>query len=256
MTANLLVDRQASVTVLTLNRPDKLNAMDSALYERLTAELQAADTDPDVRVIIIRGAGRSFCAGADVGEFADLTPDQTKQVEFRAGLTYGLHKKLSETSTPVIAAIHGHAVGGGCGLAVACDITIASRTVKMGYPEIKHGLVAAVVMANLTKQVGRKAGFDLVASGRLVGADEALRLGMVTRVVDEGKEFEEAMRTAEELARWTPRALQATKRLYAAVADLPLADGLVQGRQANERMRAYRAEALQSYQASVKGLEG
>lgn len=255
MTDNLLVDRHEAVVILTLNRPDKLNAMDSALYERLIAELQAADADPDVRAIIIRGAGRSFCAGADVGEFADLTPDKVEQVEHRAGLTYGLHKTLSETSTPVIAAIQGHAVGGGCGLALACDITIASRNVKMGYPEIKHGLVAAVVMANLTKQLGRKAGFDLVASGRLVEADEALELGLVTRLADDGAEYEEALRTAQDLARREPRALQATKRLFMEVADLPLAEGLVQGRQANERMRAYRAEALKSYQTSVHGLE-
>jgi enoyl-CoA hydratase len=256
MTDHLLVDRQESVTVLTLNRPDKLNAMDSALYERLITEIKTADEDPDVRAIIIRGNGRAFCTGADVGEFEELTPDQVERVEQRAGLTYGLHQAMSLTSTPIIGAIHGYAVGGGCGLAVACDITIASANVQMGYPEIKHGLVAAVVMANLTKQIGRKAGFDLVASGRLVGAVEAQQMGLVTRVAEEGREFDEAMRTAQDLARRPPQALQATKRLYMDVADVPLAEGLVLGRQANEKMRAYRAEALKTYKTSVKGLAG
>lgn len=256
MTLSVLTENHGAVRRFTLNRPSLLNAMDSELYERLIECLQQADADESVRVMVIHGAGTSFCSGADTGEFASLTPDQVERVEHRAGLTYGLHKVISELSKPLIAAVHGYAVGGGCGLALACDVTIAAETARMGYPEIKHGLVAAVVMANLTKQVGRKAAFDLVSSGRLVSGAQAQALGMVTRVVPEGQELEEAMKSAHDLAKRVPAALQATKRLFQAVADVPLADGMLLGRKANEAMRTYRADALKSYAGAVQAARG
>lgn len=256
MNPSLLIEDRGAVRVLTLNRPELLNAMDSALYERLIEALRQSDADPAVRAIVLCGAGTSFCSGADTGEFASLTPDQEARVEYRAGLTYGLHKTISELSKPVIAAIQGYAVGGGCGLALACDIAIAAESARLGYPEIKHGLVAAVVMANLTKQVGRKAAFDLVSSGRVLKAPEALALGMLTRVVPDGQHLEEALRVAEDLASRVPAALQATKRLFVSVADLPLSEGLVLGRQANEAMRGYRADALKNYADAVQAARG
>lgn len=252
MTTSLLLEDRGAVRVLTLNRPDQLNAMDSELYTRLIEALQAAQADSAVRCVLIRGAGSSFCSGADTREFSSLTPDQAERVEARAGLTYGLHKTIPEMDKPVIAAVQGYAVGGGCGLALACDITIAAEDAQMGYPEIKHGLVAAVVMANLTKQVGRKAAFELVSTGRLVSGAQAQQRGMVTRAVASGTEFEEAMRVAEELAKRVPSALQATKRLFQTVADVPLEQGLELGRKANEAMRAYRADALRNYASAVQ----
>ncbi len=248
----LLIEDKGPARVLTLNRPDQLNAMDSDLYVRLIDALLQADKDDTVLAVVLRGAGTSFCSGADTREFAGLTPDKAEQVEKRAGLTYGLHKVIPAMSKTVIAAVQGYAVGGGCGLALQCDITIAASGCKMGYAEIKHGLVAAVVMANLTKQVGRKAAYDLVSSGRLVSGTEARELGMVTRVVPDGQEFEEAMRVANDLAKRVPAALQATKRLFQAVADVPLAEGQLLGRQANEAMRGYRAEALKNYAGVVQ----
>ncbi|MGO4574200.1 enoyl-CoA hydratase/isomerase family protein [Microvirga sp. 2TAF3] len=245
--AALVVEQREVTRVLMLNRPKQLNAMDSGLYELLTKALIEADRDDTVRVILVHGAGPSFCAGADTKEFEQLTPDKAELVASRAALTYNLHKTIPALAKPVIAAIHGYAVGGGAGLALACDIAIAEEGAKIGYPEIKHGLVAAVVMANLTKQLGRKAAFDLVATGRLVGAQEAATLGMVTRVVPAGAAFEEALKTAAMLAERVPQALQAAKKLFHAVADVPLAEGLELGRQANEAMRAYRAEMLKGY---------
>lgn len=252
MSQPLLVEDRGHVRVLTLNRPEQLNAMDSDLYTRLIDALQVAQADEAVRVVVIRGAGGSFCSGADTREFASLTPDQAERVEYRAGLTYGLHKTIPAMDKPVIAAVQGYAVGGGCGLALACDIAIAADSARMGYPEIKHGLVAAVVMANLTKQIGRKAGFELVSTGRLVSGVEAQALGMVTRAVPEGTEFIEAMKVADMLAERVPASLQATKRLFQAVADVPLAEGLELGRKANEAMRGYRAQALQQYASAVQ----
>lgn len=255
MTPKLLVEHLDKVTILTLNRPEKLNAMDSETYELMIAALQEASASDETEVIVVRGNGRAFCTGADVGEFEELTPDQTERVEARAGLTYNLHKTISELHKPIIAAVHGYAVGGGCGLATACDITIAGPDAKMGYPEIKHGLVAAVVMANLSKQIGRKAGLDLVLTGKLLDAAEAARIGLVTRVSEGDDPFVEALEVAQKLTQGSAKAIQATKSLYMEVADQPLAEGLLAGRRANERMRAYRSEALGSYRSSVKGLE-
>ncbi|MGP6174354.1 enoyl-CoA hydratase/isomerase family protein [Corynebacterium sp. A21] len=255
MTPKLLVENFDQVTVLTLNRPEKLNAMDSETYELMIAALQEAADSPETEVIVVRGNGRAFCTGADVGEFEELTPDQTERVEARAGLTYQLHKTISELHKPIIAAVHGYAVGGGCGLATACDITIAAPDAKMGYPEIKHGLVAAVVMANLSKQIGRKAGLELVLTGRLLDAVGAADIGLVTRVAEGEDAFAEALELAQQLTQRSAQAIQATKSLYMEVADQPLAEGLIAGRRANERMRAYRSEALGSYRSSVKGLE-
>lgn len=252
MTTPLLIEDRGAVRILTLNRPEQLNAMDSDLYTRLIDALKSAQADDIVRVVVIRGAGTSFCSGADTREFSKLTPDQAELVEYRAGLTYGLHKTIPEMDKPVIGVVHGYAVGGGCGLALACDITIAADDARMGYPEIKHGLVAAVVMANLTKQVGRKAGFELVSTGRLVSGTEAQARGMVTRAVPSGTEFAEAMKVAEDLATRVPSSLQATKRLFQAVGDVPLAEGLELGRKANEAMRAYRADALKNYASAVQ----
>ncbi|QGU05878.1 enoyl-CoA hydratase/isomerase family protein [Corynebacterium comes] len=255
MTAKLLVEQLDKVTVLTLNRPEKLNAMDSETYELMIAALQDAATSEETEVIVVRGNGRAFCTGADVGEFEELTPDQTERVEYRAGLTYNLHKTISELHKPIIAAVQGYAVGGGCGLAAACDITIAGPDVRMGYPEIKHGLVAAVVMANLSKQIGRKAGLELVLTGKLLDAEEAARIGLITRVADGEDPFVDALELAERITQRSAKAIQATKSLYMEVADQPLAEGLLAGRRANERMRSYRSEALGSYRSSVKGLE-
>ena len=252
MTTPLLVEDRGPVRILTLNRPEQLNAMDSDLYTRLIDALKAAQADDAVRVVVLRGAGTSFCSGADTREFSSLTPDQSERVEYRAGLTYGLHKTIPEMGKPVIAAVHGYAVGGGCGLALACDIAIAADDAKMGYPEIKHGLVAAVVMANLTKQIGRKAGFELVSTGCLVSGAEAQARGMVTRAVPSRTEFDEAMTVAGDLSKRVPASLQATKRLFQAVADVPLAQGLELGRKANEAMRGYRAEALKNYASAVQ----
>lgn len=249
--SSLLIEDRGPIRILTLNRPDSLNSMDTELYQTTIDALQVAEADDNVRVIVIAGAGRSFCAGADTREFENLTPDRKDLVAHRAELTYRLHHLIPRLEKTVVAAVQGHAVGGGAGLALACDITIASASAKIGYPEIRHGLVAAVVMANLTKQIGRKAAYSLVAEGRVVDAEEAFRLGMVTRVVPEGEELNEALAAAARLAERAPSALRATKRLFQAVADIPLAEGQELGRQANEAMRAYRVEALKSYAGAV-----
>lgn len=247
----LLIEDRGHVRLMTLNRPESINSINMALYARLIEALEEADADENVRAIVLTGAGRGFCSGADTREFENLTPENEGLVAERAELTYRLHYTIPRLKKTVVAAVHGYAVGGGAGLAQACDIVVAGEDTRIGYPEIRHGLVAAVVMANLVKQIGQKAAYSLVAEGRVVDAQEAWRLGMVTHVVPEGEHLAKALEIAEKLATRVPSALQATKQLFKRVCDVPLAEGQDLGRQANEAMRAYRAEAMKAYAGSV-----
>jgi enoyl-CoA hydratase/carnithine racemase len=242
----LIEDRPAAggaVRVLTMNRPDKLNALNHALSQALYDALWAADTDDAVAAIVLIGAGRAFCAGADIAEFSALVPEHPKAVSARADLTMGLHLAVSKLSKPVIAAVRGYAMGGGCGLALACDLVIASDSAKFGYPEVKRGIVGAVVMPNLIRQVGRKAAFELVALGEPIGADRALTLGMINRVVPDDRLSDEALAIATTIASMSRDAMAATKRLFHRVADLPLEQGLQAGRDTNVMMRAFKSKA-------------
>ena len=240
MTDLLLIEHHGGVCVLTMNRPDKRNALNTALTQALLDALRAADADESVRCVVLAGAGQGFCAGADLSEFKDLTPDQAQRVSARAELTASLHGIFSKMAKPVVSAIQGAAMGGGAGLALAGDMAVMAASAKLGYPEVKHGIVAAIVMTNLTRQVGRKAAFELVGLGAPVDAARALALGMVNRVVADADLMQETLAIAQQLAAASPQAIAATKQLLHQVAELPFDAALEQGRLANERMRAFR----------------
>jgi enoyl-CoA hydratase/carnithine racemase len=151
-----------------------------------------------------------------------------------------LHLAFSKMAKPVLTAINGAAMGGGAGLALAGDMALMAEGAQLGYPETRHGIVAAIVMANLTRQVGRKAAFELVALGEPVDAAKALALGVVNRVVPGASLMQEAIALAEKLAAVSRPAMATTKQLFHEVADLPLEEALARGREANKRMRAFR----------------
>jgi len=236
----MLCEDRGRVRILTLNRPEKLNALNTALTEALLAWLRNSDRDDSISVVVLTGAGRAFCAGADIGEFKDLTPDQAARVEHRAQLTMHSHLVFSQIKKPVIAAVRGAAMGGGAGLALACDMVVASDTMKLGYPEIRHGILPAIVITNLVRQIGRKAAFELVARGDPMGAARAYELGAVNKVVPDDRLMDEALALAAPLAAAKPEALFAIKQLFHKVVDLPLAEGLEEGRKANIAMRGLR----------------
>jgi len=236
----VLRETRDGIQTLTLNRPDKLNALDFALTEALVQALKDADADPSVRVVIVTGAGRGFCAGADTREFQVLTPDNQALVERRAALTTELQGLVKQMSKPVIAAVNGYAMGGGSGLALSCDLALAGESARFGYPEVKHGIVAAIVMAGLVEHVGRKAAFDLVATGRTLDAHEAQRLGMVNRVVADASLLGEVQTLAQQIAAHPLLAMQATKGIFHRVTELPFSEGLKIGQQLNAQMRAFR----------------
>ena len=150
-----------------------------------------------------------------------------------------LNLTFTTNSKTNVAAINGHAMGGGAGLALAADLAVMAEGAKLGYPAPKHGIVAAIVMANLVRQVGRKAAFELVSLGERVDAPQALRLGMVNKVVARESLLSEALHLAEKLASVKREAMAETKRLFHEVADLPLAAALERGRDTNKRMRNF-----------------
>ena len=233
----LLTENRGAVRILTMNRPEKRNALNSELTQGLLDALRAADGDDSVGAIVLTGAGQGFCAGADLTEFKDLQAGVA--AENRAELTMQLHLAFPKIRVPVVSAVNGHAMGGGAGLAIAADLAVMAEGAKLGYPEPKHGIVAAIVMANLVRQVGRKAAFELVSLGEPVDAQRALQLGMVNRVCSAQDLMPTAISLAEKLAAVKRPAMTETKRLFHEVADLALTPALERGRDTNKRMRNF-----------------
>jgi enoyl-CoA hydratase/carnithine racemase len=233
----VLKEDRGAVRILTMNRPEKRNALNADLTSHLLRELTTADADDNVRCIVLTGAGPGFCAGADLAEFKGL--QDPAPAEARAELTMQLHLCFSRLRVPVVTAINGHAMGGGAGLAIAGDMAVMAQDARLGYPEAKHGIVAAIVMANLVRQAGRKAAFELVALGEPIDAQRALQLGMVNRICSLESVLNEAVTFADRLAAVARPAMAETKRLFHEVADLPLAAALEKGRDTNKRMRNF-----------------
>ena len=234
---NLLIEDQGTIRVITLNRAEKRNALDTALTRDLLEALRTADAEEGMHCVVLTGAGPGFCAGADLAEFKGLK--DPKAAKARAELTMQLHLVFSKMDTPVITAINGAAMGGGAGLAIAGDLAVMAESAKIGYPETKHGIVAAIVMANLVRQIGPKAAFELIALGEPIGAARALELGMVNRVAPDSSLMAETLRLAEKLAAVSRPAMAHTKSLFHEVVDLPLPTALERGRDLNKRMRNF-----------------
>lgn len=236
----LLVEDRRSVRIVTLNRPDKLNALNTELTQALHDALLAADHDDTIRAIVLSGNGRGFSSGADLSEFGDLTPDNQDLVDRRADLTCRTQAMMQSLSKPVISAVHGAAVGGGAGLAIGCDMMVAGTNLKFGYPELKHSIVPALVMTGLQRSLGRKAAFEMISLGGLIGAEKALELGLANRVVEPAAVLETAIAIAQQWAAANPQAMAAAKSLYYQVADLPYAEAMAAGRAVNIQMRSFR----------------
>ena len=236
----LLVENRGPVRILTMNRPEKRNALNTELTQLLLKELRNADKDDSVSCVILTGAGKGFCAGADLSEFKDLVPEKQHLVDERSELTMQLHLVFSKMEKPVVTAINGAAMGGGAGLAIAGDLAVMASGATLGYPETRHGIVAAIVMANLVRQVGLKTAFELVSLGEPIDAAKALELRIVNWVVSDSDLLSFTMGIAEKLSIVKRDAMTETKKLFHEVADLPLEEALKRGREANRRMRAFR----------------
>ncbi|PSS60122.1 enoyl-CoA hydratase/isomerase family protein [Ensifer sp. NM-2] len=239
----LLTETRGAVRIVTMNRPDKLNALNTELTQAIHDALLAADADPAIHAIVLAGNGRGFCAGADLSEFETLTPANQDLVEKRADLTCRTQAMMQSLSKPIVSAVQGAAVGGGAGLAIGCDMMVAATNLKFGYPELKHSIVPALVMTGLQRSLGRKAAFEMISLGRLIGADEAMSLGLCNRVVAPEEVVATAVEIAEAWAVANPLAMAAAKALYYQVADLPYPQAMAAGRELNAKMRSFRTEA-------------
>jgi enoyl-CoA hydratase len=223
---NILVERQENYAIITFNRPKVLNALNQSLLAELAAAIDELADDDDVRAVVLTGAGdRAFAAGADIGEFNDLS-----SASIAAGFAQrgqALTNKIERLSKPVIAAINGFALGGGCELAMACDIRVAADTARLGQPEINLGIIPGYGgTQRLARLVGKGAAKLLCLSGDPLTADEALRIGLVDKVTPAADLLAEAKALAAKLAGKAPVAVAAIKQAINVGAEGTLADGL------------------------------
>ena len=233
MSGPLIASLEQGVLTLTLNRPEKRNALDTELMDLLHQELERADLDEGVRVTLLRGAGKDFCAGADLKELLASTGRSLAENEASALRLGSLFTRLRELPKPVVGLVHGRALAGGAGLASACDIVLASASAQIGYPEIQRGFAPAMVMALLRRIVGEKVALDLVLTGRVLGAEEARAVGLVTRVVPDDQLEQQAKAVTTALAGLSPSALGLTKRLFYQLDGMSLTEGVELGARVN-----------------------
>lgn len=238
MTDVLLATRDAGALTLTLNRPDKRNALSRELIEALRTAAEQADLDPHVRVVVIRGAGRDFCAGLDLAELLGSVDRSLGDNEADALRLGELFLSLRRMPKPVIAAVRGHALAGGCGLATACDLVLAASDARLGYPEVQRGFVPAMVLVFLRRLVGEKQAFDLAATGRLLSAEEAQRAGLVSRVLSPETFDADVASVAAALSGGSATALGLTKKLLYELDGLSVADGIRLGARVNAVARS------------------
>lgn len=209
----LLAEVAGGVCRLTLNRPDKRNALDARLVADLKAALRAADADSQVRVVAIQGAGKDFCSGADLSALRRIAEasvmENLDDVEELAEL-FLLPRKMKK---PVVACVRGRALAGGCGLATACDLVVAAETAQFGYPEVRIGFVPAMVMAILRRNVSEKRAFELIVRGQPIAAAEAERTGLINHAWPDAEFDRERDTLLDDLAARSPSAVQLSKRL-------------------------------------------
>jgi len=225
--SNVLVEKRAPIAAITLNRPQVLNALNAALLAELELAVETLAADPEIRVILLAGAGpKAFAAGADIGELAGLDEAAGRAYAERG---QAIFRRIETLGKPVIACVHGFALGGGCELAMACTFRLASEDAKLGQPEVKLGVIAGFGgTQRLPRLVGRGEAMKLLLTGAIIGADEALRIGLVSEVVPWGELMARAEALATEIALQAPVALQRTMMAVDRGLDVSLEDGLAE----------------------------
>lgn len=219
---NVIVEQDGAIGVVTLNRPQALNALSYGLVKDLSIAMQELDQDSEVRVIIVTGGDKVFAAGADIKEMADRGPFDER---IRERLAY--RDQINKIAKPVIAAVSGFALGGGCELAMSCDVIVASETARFGQPEVNLGIIpGSGGTQRLTHLLGKHRAMELVLTGDMLTATDAERLGLVNRVVPVELLLEEAKSIAKKIAAKPMLAVQAAKEAVLKAANLPLNEAL------------------------------
>jgi len=225
MSDTVLYEREGRVAILTVNRPDKLNALNQAVRDETLAHLEAIEADDDVGAVVITGAGeKAFVAGADIGEFAGRSPfDQREAMRFPR-----VFDVMSNFPKPVIAMINGFCLGGGCELAMSCDLRIASEKAKLGQPEIKLGLIpGGGGTQRLPRLVGVGNAMRLILTGDLIDAEEALRIGLVNQVVAHDELRATTLELASKIASMSPLTVRVGKEAVRASERLSVEEGIL-----------------------------
>lgn len=222
----LLRETRGSTLILTLNRPEVRNALSPALREALREAFESVQDDPGIRVVVLTGAGKAFCSGLDLSELQHFRGRSTEENLMDSAALAELFRLVYTFPKPVIAAVNGHALAGGAGLATVCDLTIVNEEAKLGYTEARIGFVAALVGVFLVRQIGDKRARDLLLSARLLSAGEAFDMGLVNEVRPATEVMPRALELAWSLGENAPISLALTKTLLAALPGMSLDDGL------------------------------
>lgn len=218
--AGLRIHQEGRVQVLTLDRPQAKNAMDSVMIAGMIAALERAGSDEGVGAVLITAEGTVFCPGADLKEIARIATAGEAALREAANQRMTLFQAARRCAKPVVAAINGTAIGGGCGLAMSCDIVIASEAATFSYPEVKLGVVPGTIMVGLMRSAGEKAALDLILTGRRISAAEALQYGLVSRVVAHASLMDEAMACAQGVAGSDAASVCHAKALFHEICEL------------------------------------
>jgi methylglutaconyl-CoA hydratase len=213
MYRKIIYEMREGVARITMNRPDKRNALDGELVGELKAAFGASASDDACRVVLLTGAGTDFCSGADLANLEKTAQNSVLENMADARATADLFLMMRNHSRPVIAAVQGRALAGGCGIATACDIILAAQSAQFGYPEVNIGFVPAMVMAILRRSVSEKAAFELVVTGETVSAARAHELGLVHRVFADEEFSSEVESYVARLAAKSASAVMLSKRL-------------------------------------------
>jgi methylglutaconyl-CoA hydratase len=228
-TESLIYAADGVIARITLNRPEKKNALNDAMVNGLSAALRTAAQDEGIRVVLITGAGKDFCSGADLVALQKISEASVTQNVEDARSLMELFLLIRSLPLPVIAAVCGRALAGGCGLATACDLVLAATSARFGYPEVKIGFVPAMVMAILRRNVSEKRAFELITRGAEIGAEEAKQMGLINQVFPDdtfSQEIEAYVRAFEKVS---PSAVALSKQLLYQMDGMTFVEGLHAG---------------------------
>ena len=236
MYATLLLEFSREIAKLTLNRPDKRNAISAEMIGELQTSLDAIE-NTSTRAVILTGAGKAFCAGMDLGMLAAIAQQSPAENQEDSRRIAKLFRRVWSFPRPMIAAVNGAALAGGCGLATLCDFTLAVPEAKFGYTEVKIGFLPALVSVFLTRQIGEKRCRDLLLTGRVIDAAEAKEFGLVSEVVTSGQLLERAVELADDLIAASPSSISRAKRLLISSQSVSLDQDLERAILENARIR-------------------
>jgi methylglutaconyl-CoA hydratase len=233
----MLVEVDGTIAHIKLNRPDKRNALNDQLIAELKTALRDADRDESIRCIVVSGAGADFCSGADLSALQKISKASVGENLEDARSLMELFVLIRELHVPVIAAVRGRALAGGCGLALACDMVVAERSARFGFPEVKIGFVPAMVMAILRRSATEKTAFELITTGEEISVDQAERFGLVNQVFESEAFDAEVKKFAGRFEKLSRSAVALTKRLFYRADAMAFEDALSAGVDVNATAR-------------------